>query len=102
MWTSARPYPAFVKAATVSTPLAPLNVNAPPGTSSASSHRNVTVRIQPEGIIFYLLGLNVWGEKKFNKIDYNGSCFLLNHLENNSACKTTQLVINYRVLNVPI
>lgn len=42
------------------------------------------------------------GRKKCNKIDYNGSCFLRNHLESDSACKKTQLVINYRIVNVPM
>lgn len=41
-------------------------------------------------------------QKNLNKIDDNDSCFLLNHLENNSCSKKTQLVINYRVLKAPM
>lgn len=45
MWMSARPSLASVKEETVSTQWDPLNVNAPLGTSSTRSHRNVMVRI---------------------------------------------------------
>lgn len=43
MWMSARPSLASAKEETVSTQLDPLNVNAPLGTSSMRSHRNVKI-----------------------------------------------------------
>lgn len=43
MWMSARPSLASVKEETVSTQWDPLNVNAPLGTSSTRSHRNVMI-----------------------------------------------------------
>ena len=54
MWMSARPSLASVQEETVSTQWDPLNVNAPLGTSSMRSHRNVKVRIKSGAVIVKL------------------------------------------------
>lgn len=58
MWMSARPSLASVKAETVSTLLDRLNVNAPLGTSSTRSRRNVKIWTSAQTFQVFVVWVN--------------------------------------------